>query len=268
MKFVPRRLERTSNNSRGRARWRDWTRGLASIAVVGLVVYWLLGVAADSVANRISAETEARWFEWVDLGDVPLGSPAFDRAQQAFDRLCEDPTLRPLPYRLVHFAEAAPNAFALPGGLVAVTDGLLELVDSEIGIAFVLAHELGHHQERHALKRLGRSLATRAALTVVSANADLSLLDHGATLASLAYTRGQEREADLFALGLVHRTYGTVEGALEFFEDIHAMTGDGSRFGAMLTSHPLTEDRLDALRAAAAALPNTAPRDWATSEHF
>ncbi|MAW62189.1 MAG: hypothetical protein CMJ94_15340 [Planctomycetes bacterium] len=268
MKFVPRRLQRTADGSRGKARWQDWAKGLTSVALVVWLVYLLLGVAADSVAEQISEETEVRWFKWVDLGDQPLEDPRFARAQRVFDALCRDPDLRPLPYKLVHLADKRPNAFALPGGLVAVTDGLLEMVDTEIGMAFVLAHELGHHQSRHALKRLGRTLVTRAALAVVSGAGDLSMLDNGLTLAGLAHTRSQEREADVYALDLVHRTYGTTAGAFEFFERVHALQGDGSRLASMLHSHPLTEDRIADLHARAADLPVTAPRDLSAPQAF
>lgn len=268
MKFVPRRLKRSADASRGRPRWKDWAKGLTSVAIVGYVVYLLLGLAADSVAEQISEETEVKWFQWVDLGDSPSNHPGFARAEQVFDRLCRDPELRPLPYELVYLADSAPNAFALPGGLVAVTEGLLDMVDTEIGLAFVLAHELGHHQNRHALKRLGRALVTRAAVALASGAGDLSVLDNGLTLASLAHTRDQEREADHFGLDLVHRVYGTTAGAFEFFEEVHAISGDGNRFAAMLHSHPLTEDRIDELHEHAAALPDTAPAELRNPQNF
>ena len=90
MKFVPRRLQRTADGSRGKARWQDWAKGLTSVALVVWLVYLLLGVAADSVAEQISEETEVRWFKWVDLGDQPLEDPRFARAQRVFDALCRD----------------------------------------------------------------------------------------------------------------------------------------------------------------------------------
>lgn len=270
MKFVPRRLRKSADASRGKMRWKDWIKGLTSVAIVLGIVYLLLGVAADAIANRVSEETEVKWFSWIELGDdlIPQDEQAFARAQAAFDRLIRDPELRDLPYRLVWLADSAPNAFALPGGLVGVTHGLLELVDSELGLAFVLAHELGHHQNRHALKRLGRALITRAAVAMVSGAGDLSLLDNGLTFAGLAHTRGQEREADQFGLDLVHRTYGTTEGAFEFFEMVHEIQGDGNRLGNMLHSHPLTEDRLEDLHDRAATLPPTAPRELHAPQRF
>lgn len=268
MKFVPRRLNKSADASRGRPRWKDWAKGLTSVALIGYAVYLLLGLAADSVADRISEETEVEWFQWIDLGDAPHSQPGFDRAQRVFNRLCLDPELRPLPYELVFLDSVTPNAFALPGGLVAVTEGLLEMVDSEIGLAFVLAHELGHHQSRHALKRLGRTLVSRAVVALASGAGDLSALDHGLMLAGLAHTRGQEREADHFGLDLVHRVYGTTAGAFEFFEEVHAISGDGNRFSALLHTHPLTEDRIEELHKHEAQLLETSPADLHRPQDF
>ncbi|MCH2101779.1 MAG: M48 family metallopeptidase, partial [Planctomycetes bacterium] len=247
MKFVPRRLEKSADASRGQPRWKDWIKGLTSIVIIGYVTYLLLGFAADSLADGISEETEAKWFQWVELGDNPRQQPKFSQAERIFDRLCSDSELRPLPYELVYINEKAPNAFALPGGLVGVTKGLLEMIDTEIGLAFVLAHELGHHQNRHALKRLGRTLLTGAAFHLVAGASagDLAIIDSGLTLAGLAYTRDQELDADLFGLNLVHRAYGTTVGALEFFETMLEISGNESSFAAMLHSHPLTEDRME-----------------------
>jgi len=185
---------------------------------------------------------------------VPSHQAEFDKVQKIFDQLKEAPDLRPLPYRLIMLEMEAPNAFALPGGTIGVTSALLDEVKSEIGLAFVLAHELGHQQHRHALKRLGRSLIYRVAVGWISGSGDLSLLNHSMSLATLKHSRDQEREADQFGLALVYQTYGTTEGAFEFFEEMHALHGDGSKLGAMFQTHPLTQERLADLEQSATEL--------------
>ena len=63
------------------------------------------------------------------------------------------------PYTLrVRVIEGEPNAFALPGGEIWVTTGLLEQTESENEIAFVLGHEIGHFRSRDHLRSLGRGL--------------------------------------------------------------------------------------------------------------
>ncbi len=253
--FVPKPLEKTADISKGKFKIHDWVKGLASIAILLFVGYLLLGAIADGIANSISEETEAELFDWVELGQENGNHPEFARVQSIFDRLVEDADLRPLPYRLVLFDEMeAANAFAVPGGLIGVTPGLLDEVESEIGLAFVLAHELGHHQHRHALKRLGRTLIYRFALSALGGSGDLSLLENSVSLATLKHSRDQEREADQFGLALVYKVYGTTEGAYEFFEQMHAEYGSGTRLGAMFQTHPLTEERIEDLKAEAQKL--------------
>ena len=260
MKFLPRPLVKTRDNSRGKPRLKDWVKGLASVAIFLGVAYMALGWIADGIASSISEESEAELFQWLDIGDQPTNNLAFNEAQRIFEELLEDPQLRPLPYHLVLLDLGDPNAFALPGGLVGVTPGLLEIIDSEIGMAFVLAHELGHQQHRHALKRLGRALIHRIAIGWISGSGDLSLLNHALSLATLKHSRDQERDADDFGLALIHRVHGTTEGAFEFFEHIHNQAGDGSKIGAMFQTHPLTEERLRDLHEAATHLRGSIER--------
>ncbi|MEM7233711.1 MAG: M48 family metallopeptidase, partial [Planctomycetota bacterium] len=181
---------------------------------IGVIVgiYLGIGLIVDAVVAGISEETEASWFGDLEFGGTQPGS-AEERAQFAktkaiFDRLLADGTLRPLPYQLHWVDSSVPNAFAVPGGSVAVTDGLLELVESEAGLAFVLAHELGHQQLRHSLRRLGRSLAYHILLNLFLGAEQAALLGTGVEAAQASYSRDQERDADRFGLKLVRRVLG------------------------------------------------------------
>jgi len=268
VKFVRKRLVLTKDASRGRHSLRDWAKGLASIAIVAGIAYVLLGFASDMAANRISEEREAKLFQWLELGDAAPEHDGFARAKTLFAQLCASEDLRPLPYRLVLVDQAGPNAFALPGGLVAVTPDLLDWIESDIGLAFVLGHELGHHQNRHALKRMGRALIYRMSIGLISGAGDLSVLDHGLSLASLAYSRGQEEAADQFAVQIVHQTFNTLDGAMEFFEDIHENYGVESRAAKLFRSHPLTSDRIAAIQREIEKLPADSPAQLGHAQGF
>jgi predicted Zn-dependent protease len=157
-----------------------------------------------------------------------------------------------------------PNAFALPGGYVYVTRGLLALLNSEDELAGVLGHEMAHVLERHAARRAGA--ATPFALLfgvpagilgavspvlggIVGGTGELA---SGMVLAS--YSRDQERDADQRGIALAARA-GWDPGALATFlhtlEREEALAGhDPSRPGFFAT-HPATPERVEKVRSAA-----------------
>ena len=223
------------------AAWAGLTLALMSVGV---------RVGTDLVVRSIDEQTEARWFAGLLPPSVPIDDPAWQRAQQVFQRLLTDAPLRPLPYRLFLLEDLdQPNAVAVPGGGVGVTPELLQEVESDIGLAMVLAHELGHHQYRHGLKRVGRILLWNVVLNLMFGRANSGGLNLALQLTEASYSREQEREADHFALRRVHAVYGDTEGALAFFELIQQRydRGNASWLG-FLSSHPPTAERLADLR--------------------
>ena len=257
MKFVPKELRKTADISRGSTQWRTSVGRAAAVGLALAVLYGLLGLAAEFVASRIPDHWEARGFALaVEATPTAMPPPEMERAHAVFQRLLETPGLRVLPYRLFVLDSRAPNAVAVPGGGVGVTRGLLEQVTGETGLAMVLGHELGHHQGRHSLRRLGRGLIYRLALALLFGNTGPSLVDLSLQAAESGYSRQQERDADDFGLRLVHRTYGHTEGALDFFEQVRRESkSHPARWASFLASHPYTPDRITALRNLARTLP-------------
>lgn len=138
------------------------------------------------------------------------------------------------------------NAYAFPGGHIGLTSGLLEHVESEESLAFVMAHEIGHFEHRHMLKRMSRSVVFGLARTILFGyDSSSGLLDRAEGLADLGHSRRQEEQADEFALSCLHRTYGHVGGATYFFEQIE----DRGWSLQLLQTHPLPRSRIERLQA-------------------
>jgi predicted Zn-dependent protease len=258
--YVPRELRETADVSRGRFDARDTARRVLRLAAVLVVAYVALGFVAEGVATWLPTSWEARLIvpeRWATVGDHEV---ARTRAQATLERLLAAGTVRPLPYRLVVVETATPNAFAIPGGTIGVTSGLIERVESERGLAMVLAHELGHHHERHTVRRLGRALLLYVPLALL-------LGDQGAVttvtlqLAERRYSRTQERAADALGLRLVHAAYGDTRGALEFFEEVQRETARGAgAWSGLAATHPPTAERIEALETLARELDGSGPR--------
>jgi predicted Zn-dependent protease len=163
-------------------------------------------------------------------------------------------------YDFSFFAVRDPvlNAFALPGGFIAVHSGLVLAAQSESELASVLGHEIGHVAQRHIARMLGKqkqdSLIPLAGLllAVLSARSNpdaamgLVLSGEGVALQrQLAFSRDAEREADRVGLQILQEAGYDTSGMISFFGRLQAASrsySDGAP--AFLRSHPMTTERI------------------------
>ena len=173
-------------------------------------------------------------------------------------------TERPdLAYTFVVLDDPSVNAFALPGGFVHVTRGLLALADSEAELAGVLAHEIGHLVARHPAERYSQAVAVGMALR--KASDDGAPTDAATGRRSLRqWSRVQEVEADRLGIRYLGKA-GYDPAAMASFLDklatqsaLRAATAaDGTaRHGDLLDTHPRTVDRVREAAAVASATAN------------
>jgi beta-barrel assembly-enhancing protease len=156
--------------------------------------------------------------------------------------------------------DSSINAFNLPGGLVYVNAGLIAEADSLDELAGVLAHEIGHGAARH-----GTQLMTRAYGYNVLAGLLLGrnpsqgqqiLAQVVGTGVLTNYSRNAELEADRLGVQYTYRAGYDPRGMVNFFEELLAMRSRRpTRVEQFFASHPLTEQRIDTVRATAAQLP-------------
>jgi Zn-dependent protease with chaperone function len=142
-------------------------------------------------------------------------------------------------------AEVGANAFALPDGIVIVTDELVALARHDDELRAVFAHEIGHVRHRHAMRALlAGSLQALLALAVLGDVSAATTLVAGvpATLAHSAYSRDLEREADLVA-----RTWLAQAGVPQTrYDDLlrRLETESGAGRWTYLSTHPALDERL------------------------
>ncbi len=135
------------------------------------------------------------------------------------------------------------NAMALPGGTILVTKGLLDIVDSENELAFVLAHEIGHFHNRDALKSLSRGIVASLVLGLIGQSTQ-TLNNVVASISSSSYSRKAETRADSFGLELMQATYGSVSGSTELFKKL-AEDENVNLFSLYKRSHPFSNKRVN-----------------------
>jgi Zn-dependent protease with chaperone function len=142
-----------------------------------------------------------------------------------------------------------PNALALPGGQIIVTDELVELAQTPDAVAGVLAHEIAHVEHRHGLRRLGRIAGLSAVVMLMTGDVSSMTHDFGVLatgLLDLDYSRSFEVEADARATVLMRATHRNPETLAALLEKLaHEGPGAGPNW---LSSHPPTEERARLIR--------------------
>jgi len=222
--------------------------GLGLVVCV-VVAYWLLGLAVEIVVPHISPSLEIRLgraFNAAYLGSEDRAASA--RLKPRLDELVKGlpASARRLDYRLVVSNERTVNAVALPGGTILVYRGLLDELDSEAELSFVLAHELGHFYHRDHLKGLGRGLLLMLVSLPLSGETGFSGRHLG--LIEMRFSQQQELAADRFGLDLVRLQTGDTSGAISFMRRL-ALETPGTEMSYYFASHPHPGERLARLEA-------------------
>ncbi|PCJ69657.1 MAG: peptidase M48 [Rhodobiaceae bacterium] len=170
------------------------------------------------------------------------------------------------------------NAFSLPGDYIYVTRGLLAMANDEAELAGVLAHEMGHVNARHAAQRrtasAGTSILGALAGVFLGKTVVDGVLSQGAKGLLAGYSRAQEREADLLAVGYLAQAGYDALAVRDFLQSMSnyaafqaRQLGEAYDAGQVgwLSSHPAFGDRVtDAAGYAARAMPGAPAAERAT----
>jgi len=218
--------------------------GLTAIFVlIALAIIFMIEVALYFV----SAEDEASLFgDWLpeDLVTVAPNDDRLIETQLLVDRLAQHWPDSPYTLRVEIDDSEIANAMALPGGLIIVTQGLLDQVESENELAFVLGHELGHFKNRDHLRALGRGIVLAMFFAVVT-DSDVAGIGIKVTDITLrGFSRRQETRADKFGLTVVNAEYGHVDQAWRLFERWGIDDNSFTDLVTYLSTHPDTSDRI------------------------
>ena len=238
------------------------------LAVCAAAVRWGLPYAADRAAMLAPYGVEAAIGQGVldaldrTVLDPSQAAPARRQAlQDTLDGLLHARAAReaaqgrqatPVRLELRRAGRLGANALALPGGAIVVTDSLLDLAGDPRELAGVLAHEIGHIDARHGLRRLARAVGLSAAVMLVSGDAGSFLNDAvvaGTGLLDAAYSRDFEREADARAAALLAAAGADPDSLARMLERLEAKAGGGALPG-WLSTHPPTAERIETLRGA------------------
>lgn len=193
----------------------------------------------------------------------PLQDNALNRYIDATGKRLTPLTHRPdMPYSFRGVNAVNANAYAFPGGTIAVTRGLLLEMQDEAQLAALLGHEIGHVTARHSAAALSTATAAQLGVLLIGvaavlydedyADLALGLGGAGAFLFLAKYSRDNEREADKLAIDYMTLAGYSPEGIVGLMDILRRLNQRRpSAIEVMFSTHPMSEDRYrDAVRRA------------------
>jgi len=171
---------------------------------------------------------------------------------------------RGLPYEFHVINDGTPNAWALPGGKIAINRGLLTELKSEAELAAVLAHEIVHSAARHGAKNMERGMLLQGAVlatTVAASNSEYAGLAVGGAgvasqLITQKYSRSAELEADYYGMQYMVRAGYDPHAAVELQRTFVRLSEgrESNWLDGLFASHPPSMERVEANQRTAAEL--------------
>lgn len=223
--------------------------------------------------NPVTQQSELHWVS--QKQEIKMGNQHYPLAQQmnggtytldpeltayvqeVGQKLAKVSDRNALPFEFVVLNDSIPNAWALPGGKIAVNRGLLIHLNSEAELAAVLGHEITHATARHGAKAMERQLALGAGLGVVGAIIGAKTDNEGmqdlaqagallsATLITLKYSREAEREADHYGIHTMVKAGYDPQAAVDLQKTFIKLSESKSQhwLKGLLASHPPSQER-------------------------
>ncbi len=247
------------------------------LLIVSLCCYWMTGCTVNPVTGKsqLSLIPEGQ--------EIAIGNEQYAPAQQAQGGLYSvdvDVGLyvnrvgqklaavsdRDLPYEFVVINDSTPNAWALPGGKIAINRGLLTRLGSEAELAAVLGHEIVHAAAGHSAQALQRGMILQGVLLATSIGVAASDNEYdnyvvgsaqiGAQLINQNYSREAELESDYYGMLYMKRAGYEPSAAVDLQQTFVELSEGREQnwLAGLFASHPPSRARVDKNRETATTL--------------
>ena len=254
--------------ARSSVRRTKWMSRAAALTFLGIVVaialglWWAKDPMAAAVAQKIPVEMEQKIGDAAFSSHAPANKLVTEEAILEDFKKLSDPLLEAVESERYTFEfhileDPTLNAFALPGGKMAIHTGLILKAESAEEVLGVMAHEMAHVELQHSMRNLVEMVGlygiTSAVLGDVSGIAAI-LVNNAPYLMQMKFSRDHEREADAMGFQYLMKANIDPRGMVAFFEKIqkeHDEAGAPDMDGAlsMLSTHPATKERIANLNA-------------------
>ena len=244
--------------------WAAAAAGSVAVALfvlIPLLAAQLAAITPEPIKQRVgevALPRVAAALAYPDGGGGKVGYCDFRGGVSALETLARRVTAglaSPPALRLVVVRADLVNAFALPGGYVVLTHGLIRAAESPEEVAGVLAHELGHVAHDHVTEAIYRTTAISMLVSLLVGDVTFGVAGAVTEIAiNGRHSREAERAADRYAVELLNASGIDGGGLARFFERIAERAGgEDHPVFRILSTHPPTGERAEAVRAGARA---------------
>jgi predicted Zn-dependent protease len=250
---------------RAQQSWRGVATAVALLVLVVAAMYqWGLPLAArsatalvpptvdETLGRNALAQIDGKWMK-----PSKLPQETQTRIRQRFAKAVQQTYGTAPPAYQLEFRQSTigPNAFALPGGTMVMTDELVNLVNDDEVVLGVMGHELGHVTQRHGMRQLVQVTALQTALSVAFGDYGSLITTAPLVLGSMGYSREHEREADAESIRFMRAAGISPLVMVKFFEAVRAeqkaKTAKTPLGISIISSHPADEERIQVFKDAA-----------------
>lgn len=241
---------------------------ILAIAVLGYclvgLLLWIPSCAVNPVSGKqelmllsekeeiqLGRETDLQIIKQYGIYEDQKLTAYFNEIGQRLARVSHRPHLA---YHFKILDVSVVNAFAVPGGYVYFTRGILATVNSEAELAGLIGHEIGHITARHSAKQYSKAQLAQLGLGVGSIFIDSKLLSElaqiGVGMLFLRFSRDNEREADDLGVEYSSKAGYDATQMASFFEMLEKMSPGSDRSGlpGWFSTHPSPENRVQIVR--------------------
>lgn len=212
---------------------------------------------------RLGRETDTEIIKQYGLYEDSRLSEYLNEICHRIARVSHRPQLN---YQLKIIDASVVNAFAVPGGYLYFSRGILAALNNEAELAGVMGHEIGHIAARHSAQQYSKAQLARIGLGLGSILIDSPLLtglaQFGVGMLFLQFSRDNEREADRLGVEYASKAGYDASYLANFFEILNRMNPGSDRSGlpGWFSTHPSPEDRIPMVR--------TAAKEWQQKLNF
>jgi beta-barrel assembly-enhancing protease len=210
------------------------------------------------VSEKILGEAVAASVR-LQYGVMKLDPETSKWVQSTFDKIVKVSDRKGVSYKLTVIKPGFVNAFAVPGGHIFVTKGLLQRVKSDDELAGVLGHEVGHIVARHSMNNIKHQILYQAIISQMRKRSkNLEKLGFVYSLfAGMRYSRKNEQESDYIGARYLAKAGYNPEGMLRFLEILKSLEKrDPSRIETSLRTHPPSKRRVAKMAEFVASFPD------------